>query len=287
MNPAAGRFRSPCGSGAELAYYDWRGPEGAAAIFCVHGLSRNKKDFRSLAAAVAGEFRVVCPDVVGRGESEWLGDKRGYTYPNYAADLIGLIEHLGIGPVAWVGTSMGGILGMMVASARPDLVQRLVLNDVGADVDSAGVKRILGYVGKRHRFDSKQDAMAYIREILAPFGVTSEDEWEALYDATFVEKNGGVEFAYDPAIVSPAPGAVPAPLNYWDEWSRIACPVLILRGADSDLLSRATVLRMCERKGTRSVEIAGCGHAPALLKAAQIGLVVQYLREACTDGWDV
>ena len=261
------------------AYWEWASArEDARTLIAVHGLTRNGRDFDGVAQAVADEFHVICPDVVGRGFSERLSDAALYGYPQYLADQTALIARLDVEAVDWLGTSMGGLIGMMLAAQPGTPIRRLILNDVGPFVPKAALERIASYVGHDPWFETIAELEGYLRRVHAPFGPLSDIEWAhlALWSARS-QTNGGFRLAYDPAIAR----AFDPPLNdvdLWSLWDRIACPVLIIRGALSDLLLSETAVEMVRRKpGTELVEFAGCGHAPALFDPTQIAAIRDWL----------
>src|SRR3954447_8157177 len=195
--------REPGGPGHRLAYYEWGDAANPRVLFCVHGLTRNAMDFAPLAESLCDHWRVIAVDMPGRGRSDWLPDPADYAYPTYLADLIALLDHLAVDQVDWLGTSMGGILGMLMAGVAPGRVRRLVLNDVGAWIPAEGLRRILSYAGKLVRFNDRAEAESTLRRIWAPFGVRRESDWQHLFSHGLVENDdGSVRLAYDPAIVA-------------------------------------------------------------------------------------
>ena len=268
-----------------MAYREWGAPEAGRVVVCVHGLTRNGRDFDALAAALAGAgCRVVCPDVVGRGDSDWLGDPAGYGFPRYLADMTVLLARLEAEAVDWVGTSRGGLIGMMLAAQPGSPLRRLVLNDVGPFLPKAALERIAGYVGQDPRFADLAAAEAYIRDIHAGFGALADHEWRRLAETSVVaaereeEAGGALRLRYDPGIGAGFRARPVEDVDLWPVWDKVACPSLVLRGADSDLLPPGTAAEMTGR-GPRAelAEIAGCGHAPALIDPAQIALVRDWL----------
>lgn len=269
-----------------IAYTEWGERDNPRVVVCVHGLTRNGRDFDDLARALADDYRVICPDVVGRGRSDWLGVKTDYGFPVYVPDMVTLIARLDVETVHWVGTSMGGLIGMFLASQPHSPITRLVLNDVGPVITAASLQRIGEYVGKAPVFPSMEAAEAYIREVSAPFGPLTDTQWRHLtqYSVRPVQGESGVGYAmvYDPGIgdvfrTTP----VQEDVDLWAMYERIACPTLALRGAESDLLERATLEQMAAR-GPRAqiVEFPGVGHAPMLMDAGQIAVVRDFLLAA-------
>ena len=263
-----------------VAYAEWGAP-GNGTVLCVHGLTRNGRDFDRLAGSLEDRFRVVCPDVAGRGRSDWLADPAGYANPSYVADMVTLLARLGAETVDWVGTSMGGIMGMLAASMSRTPVRRLVLNDVGPFIPKAALARIGDYVGKDPRFTDIDGVETYLRQVHAPFGELTDGDWRhmAEHGARRLDE-GGYGLAYDPAIGNAFKGDPLPDVDLWAFWDAIDCPVLVLRGAESDLLQPETAAEMTQR-GPRAtlVEFEGCGHAPALMAAAQIAVVRDWLLE--------
>lgn len=286
-----------------VAYTDWGDPENEHVVLCVHGLSRNCRDFDFLADALRKDYRVVCMDVVGRGESDWLEDKSGYSFSTYLSDAAALVARITT-PVRaglfreartrrlhWVGTSMGGLIGMLLAAKRGSPIGRLVMNDVGPFVPWNGLFRLKGHLGRPRGFDSLSDAGIFLRKALASFGPLTEAQWEHLiYHSVRRDENGRWVLRFDPAIgkmwtAQPDPELPLGPeflrgIDLWSVWKDVGCPVLVLRGAESDVLLSATVDEMRRRKpDTQAVEFEGVGHAPALFDATQIDAVRQFLKE--------
>jgi pimeloyl-ACP methyl ester carboxylesterase len=266
-----------------LSYTEWGDSRNPRVLVCVHGLTRCARDFDPLAAALADRYRVVCPDMPGRGESEWLKNPMEYATPVYVNAAITLIARLGVDEVHWVGTSMGGLLGMVIASLERTPIRRLVLNEAGPVVAAAALERIGTYVGKAPDFASMAEAEAYVRAISAPFGPHSDAEWRFLTEHVVRAKpDGRFRVHYDPAIAAPFNATAPHnDLELWPFWDQVGCPSLVIRGELSDLLSRETVERM-RRTGPRAsaVEIAGVGHAPTLMQPGQIAIVREFLLAA-------
>jgi len=262
-----------------LAYVEWPGPKGAPVLLCVHGLTRNARDFDTLAAALASHYRVVCPDMPGRGKSEWLADGTDYDNPVYLADIAALIARLDVERVDWVGTSMGGIIGMLFAALPRNPIRRLVVNDVGPIVPKEGLKRIADYVGLDPSFPDMGALEAALRFIHAPFGPLTDDQWHQLaLHSSRRKEDGSYGLNYDPKIAEPFKKIANKDLDLWAYWEKIPCPVLLLHGAQSDILRRSDAEAMTQR-GPRAklVEFAGIGHAPALVAEDQIGVVRDFL----------
>jgi len=258
-----------------MAYTEWGEPANPRVLVCVHGLSRNGRDFDDLARAMALTHRVVCPDVVGRGRSDWLRDPAGYGVPQYIADMMVLIARLDVEMVDWLGTSMGGLIGMVLASFDATPIRRLLLNDVGPVISSESIRRIGGYIGRAPKFASIEDAERYIRLVSAPFGALTDAQWRALTESSVRSRSDGrLEMIYDPAIADSFHRATSAgEVNLWPIFDRIRCPTRVVRGELSDLLTVETVRAMCERGPQPDlVEVPGVGHAPMFMDEAQIAI---------------
>jgi pimeloyl-ACP methyl ester carboxylesterase len=275
-----------------MAYQEWGDPANPEVVVCVHGLTRSGDDFAPLAASLSDRYRVVCPDVVGRGRSSWLKNPMLYGVPQYAADMTTLIARLGVESVLWVGTSMGGLIGMTLAAMEGGPIRRLILNDVGAVLSAAALSRIGSYVGVNVEFDSRSEARQALRSIFSGFGPHSDAQWLHLTDTMLRDIDGSsrVRLHYDPAIAEPfrkaypadaPPGSAPADITLWPIYDAIACPTLVLRGVESDLLS-ADILREMSQRGPRAQtrEFAGIGHAPTLMSDEQIAIVRSFLEGA-------
>ena len=269
---------SPAGLHA-MAYREWGAPDNPRVLICVHGLARNGRDFDDLARALAADYRVVCPDVVGRGRSDWLRDPLAYGIPQYVADMMVLIARLDVDSVAWLGTSMGGLIGMALASLEHSPVSRLLLNDVGPVLSSESIRRIGDYIGRAPAFDTLDDAERYIRLVSAPFGALSDAHWRQLTESSLRQRaDGRFEMCYDPAIADAFRRATAVDIDLWPVYECVRCPTWVLRGANSDLLTPATVAAMAVRGPcAHVVEVPAVGHAPMFMDAQQIALVRDFL----------
>jgi pimeloyl-ACP methyl ester carboxylesterase len=266
-----------------MAYVEWGDPRNPRVLVCVHGLTRLGRDFDRLAQALADDYRVVCPDVVGRGRSDRLRQPMHYGVPQYVADMVTLIARLGTASVHWVGTSMGGLIGMSLAGLAESPITRLVINDVGPRLDAAALMRIGSYLGKPVRFATHDEAIDYVAAVAAPFGLRSRDEWRELTEPSLRADGDGWVFHYDPLIAVPFTSVTPqsaaaGEAALWQLYDAMACPTLVVRGAESDLLSRETAEEMT-RRGPRArlVEFAGIGHAPMFFHDDQISVVRDFL----------
>lgn len=268
-----------------MQYVDWGDSAAERIVICVHGLTRSCRDFDFLAQALLPDFRVVCPDVAGRGRSDWLPVKEDYAYPQYCADMAGLIARVTSGgkskKIYWVGTSMGGIVGMLLASRPQSPIAKLVVNDVGTFIPKAALERLGTYVGKDPRFKTLEEMESMVRQVSAPFGPLTDAQWRHLtVTAARQHEDGSWGMRYDPGIGVPFRTGLLADVDLSQYWDGIACPTLLLRGAQSDLLLRETALAMTRRgPRPRLVEFEGVGHAPMLLAQDQIAVVREFLLE--------
>jgi pimeloyl-ACP methyl ester carboxylesterase len=264
------------GSFHSLAYVEFGNP-AAPAVVCVHGLTRNGRDFDPLAEALSDRFHVICPDLPGRGKSSWLPDSALYQPLNYPVALSHLLAALHK-PVAWVGTSLGGICGMMVAAAGDTPITRMVLNDIGPHIPAAALMRIRDYMVKNpERFSSVAELEAHLRVIHAPFGRLTDLQWAQLARHSARPVLGGFyALHYDPKIADPIKPSVPLDVDMWPLWSLIKIPILAIRGETSDLLTPETLERMRD-DGAETLVVADAGHAPALMDAPTIAAVRAFL----------
>jgi pimeloyl-ACP methyl ester carboxylesterase len=268
-----------------IAYTEWGDAANPRVLLCVHGLTRSGRDFDALARRLCARYRVVCPDVAGRGASDWLPDASLYSVPQYVADMVTLCARLDVEEVDWFGTSMGGLIGIALAALPGSPVRRLLLNDVGPRLEATGLARIDEYLclGKPARFASLDEGIAGLARVAAAFGPLSDAQWRAINTPLLRRDGDAWVTRYDPAITQ----AFKAGMNdaalragetaLWAMFDAVAVPTLVVRGAESDLLSRATLEEMRRRRpGVRTVEIARVGHAPAFVDDAQIALAEEF-----------
>lgn len=281
MAPRSRSFQSLGPEGFhKIHYWEWGPADAERTVVCVHGLTRNGRDFDDLAASLAScGWRVVAPDIVGRGRSDWLLGERGYDFPTYISDMSQLIARLGGKDVYWVGTSMGGIIGQFIAAGRNAPIKRLVLNDIGPFLDQAGLARIKGYVGGDPSYASFDEAKAAVDKVTGKFGPMDADERRRFVEVSLrTRANGAITMNYDPKLAWSFKANEPVDVDLWFLWPAIQCPVLVLRGAESDLLSAATAARM-RTEGPKAEEyvLAGVGHAPALMSQGEIDRITTFL----------
>jgi pimeloyl-ACP methyl ester carboxylesterase len=268
-----------------MAYWEWGDPANPRVLVCAHGLSRQGRDFDTFARAMMDQYRVVCPDVVGRGQSDWLADPLGYAIPHYVADMVTLLARLQADTVHWVGTSMGGLIGLGLAALRQSPVQKLVLNDVGPTIQRDALARIGTYLGAPMRWSTLEEAADYLWSISQSFGPHTREQWLELTRPQLRADGDGFKPHYDPSIAVPFRAITPEMATAgealaWAAYDSLRCATLVIRGADSDLLSHDTAAQMTQRgPKARLVEFAGVGHAPMLTATDQITAVRAFLLE--------
>lgn len=292
---------SPAGT-HRMAYWEWGDPGNDRVLLCVHGLTRTGRDFDEVAKNLCGDYRVVCPDVVGRGKSDWLINPAGYAVPQYVADMLTLIARLNPARLDWLGTSMGGLIALglagalaMSAAQRPDRgafglapeqtvrLNKLVLNDVGPQLNIEGLSRIIDYVGTSPQFDTFAQAVNYVRSISEGFGQHTPEQWQQLTRYVFNCQGGHWIKHYDVRMAEPMALQNQASIEaaermLWAAYQSIATPILIVRGEQSDLLSVQAAQAMLQRNpNARLVEFPDVGHAPTFQSRAQIQPVRQFL----------
>ena len=261
-----------------VTYYEWGDAENPRVVVCAHGLTRNGRDFDILARALAPQFRVVCPDVAGRGLSEWLAHKQDYGYLVYLADMAAVVARTGADQVDWIGTSMGGLIGMMLGAQPETPIRRLLLNDVGPFIPRAALERLAQYVGKAPSFATLDELERYLRIVMAPFGTLTDEQWHHFATHSYRRNDdGNLSLSYDPEIAQAFAGPL-QDVVLWPVWDAIRCFTLVVRGKESDLLLRETAEEMT-RRGPKAqlVEFDGIGHAPALMAEDQIAVVKEFL----------
>lgn len=264
-----------------MAYVEWGDPANPRVLVCVHGLTRCGRDFDFLAQALTSDYRVICPDVVGRGQSDWLRDPLHYAVPQYAQDMAALLARLDVEQVDWLGTSMGGMIGMAIAAQPQSPIRKLILNDVGPVIAAGAIKRIGEYLATPPDFASPEEAEAYVRVIAEPFGQLTDGQWRHLTQHVIKSGPAGrFQLRYDPGIAVPFATAAGEgqDIEFWPIYDAIQCPTLVIRGERSDLLSRETVAAMTARgPRARSAEISAVGHAPMFMDEAQVAVAKSFL----------
>lgn len=270
-----------------IAYTDWGDPQNPHVVICVHGLTRNCRDFDYLARALQSDCRVISVDVVGRGQSDWLAHAHDYDYyPLYLSDAMSLVAHIQAQyqtkiKLDWVGISMGGLIGMILA-IQPNLpfaINKLILSDIGPLIPAVALKRIADYVGKDPRFASFEDFKQYMKVISASFGPLTEDQWNhmAIHSAREYA-DGSYGFRYDPRIAISFKDREIKDIDLWEQWDQLTNPTLVLRGTESDILTAETAAQMQVRGAkARIVELPGIGHSPMLMDDNQIKIVRDFI----------
>ena len=260
-----------------LRYVEWGDPANPRVLVCVHGLTRNGRDFDHVARSLADAYRVVCPDMPGRGRSDWLRDPADYNYPVYLADLTVLMARLGAETVDWLGTSMGGIIGMILASMPGSPLRKLVLNDVGCLIPRAAIERIGQYLGNAPSYDSIEALEAQLRGF-SPFGELTPEQWRHLaVTSSKQDAQGRWHFRYDPGIAANFEAAPPTDVDLRAYWRAVPGPVRVIRGESSDLLLPETLEEMRARPRTETHVVPRCGHSPMLMDDAQAGAIRRFL----------
>ena len=280
--------------GHRMAYWQWGNPLASHVVVCVHGLTRQGRDFDTLAQALCDRacstVRVICPDVVGRGKSDWLKNPQGYQVAYYAADMLVLLAQLQPVTLDWLGTSMGGLIGMAVAG-QPEPpafanIRRLVLNDVGPVIEWQALQRIGQYLGRTGKFESEQQADDAIWTVSSSFGPHTPAQWLALTRPNLKplgDGSGRLTLNYDPALALPfatvtQESAAQGEALLWQAYDQIRASTLLVRGAESDLLSKATAQAMTQRgPKARLIEFAGVGHAPTFVATDQVQAILSFL----------
>ena len=274
-----------------LAVYDWGNPDAQRIVMCVHGLTRNARDFDFIAEQLAATGRrVLAVSMAGRGESAWLADPMGYNYASYVADCMAVMDNFHIREVEWIGTSMGGIIGMMMAASNPRRIKKLVMNDIGALLSKEALTRIYDYVRTiPAQFESRAVAEIYLREVFKTWNITDDAIWQRVVDTSLIERDGALRYACDPAIAIP----LGAGSNNFTEvadvslspiWNEVQIPTLIIRGAQSDILSEETVKAMrATNLNAESITYPNVGHAPALMTDADTRPILSWLDRTLGD----
>ena len=276
--------------GLQLHFRDYPGSRERLPIICLHGLTRNARDFEALAARYGEEYRVIALDFRGRGLSEWDSDPGHYTPITYAVDVIDLIAHLGFSRVILIGTSLGGMVTMLLAVMQPQLIASAVLNDVGPELDPAGIARIQSYVGKGMRFESWREAADRVaanhRHLPASYG---PDDWSRIARRLCREQDGEIVLDYDPAIALPFQDApIGQAVDLWSPFRALArSPLLIVRGAESDVLAAGAAKAMLKAaEHADLMTVPGVGHAPFLDEPEVVSALDAFLERHATSGCD-
>ena len=267
-----------------MAYKEWGDPKNQNVLICVHGVTRVSDDFDVLALALMDKYRIICPDIVGRGKSDWLPNPQLYQIPQYVSDMVTLLARLDVETVDWLGTSMGGLIGMGLAAMPKNPIRKLILNDVGPALNFDAIVRIGEFIGQDVRFDTFDEAAAYIRAVSLSFGPHSEAQWHKLAsDVLKQNKEGKWIRHYDLSLSIPVKAITPelaaaGQAMLWTAYDAVKCKTLLVRGSESDLLTKEAAQEMttCGPCATL-IEIAGVGHAPTFVQPEQIEIAKKFL----------
>lgn len=264
----------------KISYTEWGNVPNHKTVLCMHGLTRNGRDFDYLAQDLSSNYRVVCPDLAGRGASDRLNNQHLYNQAQYATDLTALIARLDVQSLIWVGTSLGGALGMYLAAQPNTPIRALILNDIGPLISRSGLTRISKYTKQKQIFTSIDEAETYFRNAYNTTEQISAEQWRHLAECSVTKlENGQYTLAFDPAAATGIHKWWIPDINLWSIWSKIKCPVLVLRGEKSDILLKETTDQMqISGPKTTVFEIPGCGHAPMLMTKDQIEIIQNWLR---------
>jgi pimeloyl-ACP methyl ester carboxylesterase len=263
-----------------MAVHEWGERRNARVLVCVHGLTRNGRDFDVIADALSAEYRVLCPDIPGRGESDWLASAEQYAIPNYVTAVRAMLHDLGVQRFDWIGTSMGGLIGMMLAGGPISSMRRFVINDIGPHIERVALERIAQYVGLSPLFPDYPSLFAAMQEGISLFGPLTEEQRHHVVRTSCQQRpDGQWEFKVDPKIGNAFRAGLAEPAaDLWPLWESIMQPTLILRGSYSDLLSEDTVEKMLRtHPHSQAVTIAATGHAPMLMDAPTIARIKKFL----------
>lgn len=268
----------------KMAYKEWGDSDNPKVLVCVHGVTRMSDDFDNLAREMCRDYRVICPDVVGRGRSGWLRDPQFYQVPQYVSDMVTLLARLDAETVHWFGSSMGGLIGMGLASLNDSPLRKLVLNDVGPALNRDALQRIGDYLAQNIRFASFDDAARFIKQASLGFGAHTDEEWRRLAANVLRQDEDGQWIRhYDPGIAVPLKASTPESIEHaekmlWKAYDAISCPTLVVRGAQSELLTHEAAEEMTKRgPKAKLIELPEVGHAPTFMHADQIGLAKEFL----------
>ena len=266
-----------------MAVHEWGDEKNPRVVLCVHGLSRNGRDFDVVADALSKDFRVLCPDIPGRGQSDWLASENQYSIPTYARFINAMLTEFGVQSYDWIGTSMGGLIGMLMAVTPGSTMRRFVINDIGPVLEIEAIKRIASYVGLAPNFASYPELYAVARTAITTFGPLTEEQYQHMVSTSCWQRaDGRWEFNMDPKVGDAFRAGLATPAaDMWPLWLAVKQPTLILRGVNSDLLSAATLTKMVEtHPNALALTIADTGHAPMIFDAPTVSAVCEFLTEA-------
>lgn len=278
--PRTGRVRCISRHGFHnIAYRDWGNEASPNKVLCVHGLTRNSHDFDPLAARLAAHSRVICPDLAGRGDSDWLSDPADYNLLQYNMDMTVLSAKFGYESFDWIGTSLGGLMGIALAGIENSPVRRLIVNDVAPEIPYSALHRITRYMGDAPHFPDLGSVEQHLRTTLAPFGPMTDDDWARMARHSVLAAESGYVMHHDPGIMQNFRRySVFMHFSLWRYWDKIKCPILILRGKDSDFLTGSLLRKMLDRlPQAEAIEFDGVGHTPTLNAPEQIDPILDWM----------
>lgn len=263
----------------KISYLEWGDPNNDKVVVCVHGLTRNSYDFEDLGTLLAQDYRVISIDMPGRGSSDWFANKNHYNYPAYIKDLVLFIKAMKLPSVYWVGTSMGGLLGMCLATYYPKYIKAMVINDVGPEIPNRTLDRIRKYTGKEAVFDSFEEGQQFMKVIFKYCGVKDEVHWKRLAETSLMQGNDGkYRLNYDTGVSEKATRKNrPEMLDLWYLWKKVNCPVLLIHGAKSDILLSSTIEKMRRYREFDLHVVEEAGHAPALVYERDLEVIKEWL----------
>lgn len=268
-----------------LAYTEWGDKDNPAVVVCAHALTRNSRDFDYLARTLQKTYRVICPDFLGHGKSDYVGNARVYHFSQYMNDMVALLARIDAQEIHWVGTSLGGIIGMMLAAQPHSPLQSLIVNDVGMIVPGPALQRMATYARNEHGFSSMEDAKSYFQTVLSPIGTLDSEKWTHITKyGTLASADGSLRLAHDPAIGEDFINQPIPTLHLESYWQSLHCPILILHGDHSDFLPPEIIRKMLYfQPDAQVISLPGCGHAPSLMEATQIDLIDTWLQGLKSD----
>lgn len=263
-----------------LSYTEWGDRHNPDVLLCVPALNRNGRDFDFLAGRLSDRYRVICLDLVGRGQSDWFDDGASYSNNQYCHDINTLIAHLGVDHVDYLGASMGGMLGIFLAAQKKTPIRRLILNDVGPILPHDSVERIRRHALKENFFHTLDEADRFIRRIYKTFGIEDDNHWQHLVRHSIMPKGDGYTLAFDPRAARAVRWHLHLELGYWAEWNRLTCPILVLHGGESDILTDGILQHMKESPIPFDCHtFEGCGHVPNLMADHHLDVVDRWLTQ--------
>lgn len=259
-------------------YRQWGDPDNDNIIICVHGVTRLSRDFDTLAEALSSEYRVICPDIVGRGYSDWFGNQQNYNFLQYCADMNALIAHINADKVHWIGTSMGGLIGMILSAMSQTPIQSLILNDVGPDLKRIELQRLGKYIGKAPTFNNQKELFDYYKETYQAYGRLPAKQWKNMALYSSFEEDYGYRIHYDPKIGDAFRKSYSFyNFDLWRYWDEIDCPSLLIRGELSTFFTEKTAEKMCIRgEDVQFQRVKNIGHAPLLNSKSEINFIRKF-----------